>query len=256
VRNAEKAMGAGTMDTVATTADDDVLSPSAWSRVLTEWAARAGVDAKTFRSAGIHAVQREDLAALVVVRIRSSTVVVAPYTGLAAIAGLQAHELLSEPTLMERLARCDPEFIGTASIGFREHPFGGSHEHHVEPAHEAAVEELRAANPEAEWHEGGLGDMPNRWAVHAPSGQVAAIAGFEQWGEGLAQIGVVAHPTFRGRGYARDVASHAITEAHNAGLVSQWRARGGNETSQRLGASLGFAVLGQQAAVALRNPHP
>lgn len=244
------------MGLVAPHGDDDVLSPSAWSRVTDAWATHAGVEPATLRSAGIHAVQREDLAALVVVKIRASTVVVAPYTGLAAIAGLQAHELLSAPKLLERLARCEPELIGTASIGFREDAFGGAQEHAVEPADDSAVEELRSATPQEEWHEAGLDDMPERWAVHAEGGQVAAIAGFERWGEGLAQIGVVAARPLRGRGFARAVASAVVTHAHDEGLVSQWRARGGNEPSQRLGASLGFVVLGQQAAVALRNPHP
>jgi len=244
------------MGIVAPMGDDDVLSPSAWSRVVSAWAIHTGVEPATFRSSGIHAVQREDLAALVVVKIRAATVVVAPYTGLSAIAGLQSHELLSAPTLLERLARCDPEFIGSASIGFRESAFGGAQQHAIVPADEAAVDEMRAAVPESEWHEGGLDDMPDRWAVRSPDGGIAALAGFERWGDGLAQIGVVASTALRGRGFARAVASAAVTEAHNAGLVAQWRSRAGNESSQRLGASLGFVVLGQQAAVALRTPHP
>ncbi|MCR6713451.1 MAG: GNAT family N-acetyltransferase [Demequina sp.] len=236
--------------------DEGVLSPGAWSRVVAAWAEQVGVPPATMRTAGIHAVQREDLPALVAVRIRAATVVVAPFPALSAIAGLPADELLSTTRLMERLVRCDPEPIGTASIAFRDGGFGGAPRDGIQAADGAAVEELRDAVSDAEWHEGGLEDMPDRWAAITDSGQVAAIAGYERWGEGVAQVGVVSHPALRGRGFARLVSAVAVSEAHDAGLVPQWRSRLGNEPSQRLGASLGFAVLGQQAAVALGTPHP
>lgn len=244
------------MGDVAASEDDAVLTPDAWSRVVTAWADQVGVTPQTMRTAGIHAVQREDLPALVVLKIRAATVVVGPFAALSAIAGLQAHELLSMTELTERLARCDPEPIGAATIAFRDSGFGGSPHDGVKEADVAAIDELRTAVPDDEWHEGGLDDMHSRWVVFTDEGQVAAIAGFETWSNGVAQLGVVAHPASRGRGFARAVATVAVSAAHEAGLVAQWRSRKGNEPSQRLGASLGFVVLGQQAAVSLRNPNP
>jgi GNAT superfamily N-acetyltransferase len=244
------------MGDVAPSEDDAVLTPDAWSRVVSAWADQVGVSPQTMRTAGVHAVQREDLPALAVLKIRASTVVVGPFSALSAIAGLQPHELLSIPTLVDRLERCDPEPIGTATIAFRDSGFGGAPHEGVRCATADDANELRAAVAAEEWHEGGLDHASDLWAVATDDGTVAAIAGYEVWNGGIAQLGVAAHPAFRGRGFARAVAAVAITEAHEARLVVQWRSRNGNEPSQRLGASLGFVVVGQQSAVELRNPQP
>lgn len=238
---------------VAPSEDDDVLSPDAWSRVLSAWAVQVGIDESALHSAGVHAIQRDDLPALVVVKLRASAVVVGPFTALTAISGLGAQQLLSIDTLAERLVALAPEPIGAATLAYRDGGFGAANEVEAERADADALTALRAAVTDEEWEEGGLGDMADLWVVRNDAGDVAAIAGFGRWGKGLAHVGVVASGALRRHGFARRAAVAAIGVAHHEGLVAQWRCRKGNVPSARLGASLGFVVLGEQTAVALNN---
>ncbi len=98
--------------------------------------------------------------------------------------------------------------------------------------------------------EPGMDDMPWRWAGHTDSGATAAVAGYEQWGE-LAQLGVLAVPAHRGRGFAYAAAARTVTEAIATGRLAQWRCRVGNGASARLAHRLGFVRAGVQAAVSV-----
>ncbi len=96
--------------------------------------------------------------------------------------------------------------------------------------------------------EPGMDDMPWRWAGHTDSGATAAVAGYEQWGE-LAQLGVLAVPAHRGRGFAYAAAARTVTEAIATGRLAQWRCRVGNDPSARLAKRLGFVRAGVQTAI-------
>jgi RimJ/RimL family protein N-acetyltransferase len=108
---------------------------------------------------------------------------------------------------------------------------------------------LAADLPADEWEESGLTRMPRRWALTTTSGDVAAMAGCERWGQALAHLGVASAPASRRRGFARSVARHATSAAVREGLVTQWRWRVGNEPSERLAQTLGFVRTGRQGAV-------
>lgn len=108
---------------------------------------------------------------------------------------------------------------------------------------------LRSRVSADEWDESGLTAKPRRWAAITPAGRVAALAGYERWGDDIAQIGVAADPAHRGRGYAAVAARRALRAALEDGLVAQWRCRVGNVASERLADRLGFTQLGWQTAV-------
>ncbi|MCG7309732.1 GNAT family N-acetyltransferase [Brachybacterium sp. ACRRE] len=69
----------------------------------------------------------------------------------------------------------------------------------------------------------------------------------------MAHCGVAVIAEHRGRGLGRSVASAAVGHALGEYGVVQWRSRDTNTASTRLGARLGFALLGTQTAFDL---HP
>jgi hypothetical protein len=57
------------------------------------------------------------------------------------------------------------------------------------------------------------------------------------------------HPSVRGRRLATHLAAAATADALTAGMLPQWRARVG--PSQRIAATLGYRVLGEQVSLRL-----
>lgn len=116
-----------------------------------------------------------------------------------------------------------------------------------------ALDDSRRACTRLEWEHGGstLGPEP---AVGAFAGRtLAALAGYEIWGGRIAHIAVVAHPTFRGQGYAR-MAVHALVEhVLTRGLVPQYRTHELNAASVQLGTSIGFVPHATSTAVQMRE---
>jgi GNAT superfamily N-acetyltransferase len=105
----------------------------------------------------------------------------------------------------------------------------------------------------ADGDESGITDKTSPLSVVRVGGQVAAACGYEVWRGELAQVGVLTHPRFRGRGLGAAVASATVAHALAAGLVVQWRARMTLTASRRIARSLGFVELGHQLTVRLRR---
>ncbi|MFF0288687.1 GNAT family N-acetyltransferase [Streptomyces sp. NPDC005262] len=128
------------------------------------------------------------------------------------------------------------------------------------PAHRgAAVEEVmcgdgelaslltRAGEEDAD--ENGLGDITSPAFVLREGDDVVAAAGYRAWPRSVAHLSVLVAPDRRGRGLARVVASAAVTQVLDAGLLPQWRAR--PQPSRRVAQALGFQELGSQLSVRL-----
>lgn len=73
---------------------------------------------------------------------------------------------------------------------------------------------------------------------------IVAAAGWEVWPGGVAQVGVLAAPSARGRGIAGAVASSVVQAALAQDLLVQWRAR--PAASRRLAQRLGLVEVGWQ----------
>jgi len=70
-------------------------------------------------------------------------------------------------------------------------------------------------------------------------------------------IGVITRADRRGRGLAGVAAGAAARECLDRGLLPQWRARVGNDASQRVAERLGFVTLGVQIFIRSRElPSP
>lgn len=227
------------------------LSAAGRSHVQRGWAERLSVPVEALASPGTRFIARADASALVVVELSDACVVVGPPPVTAQLQGLDKGELLDVTLMVARLEFFQPRPIGTASLSYRDARLTSRVSVTTGPADPTMVEELQEEVSADEWHESGLSDMPQHWAALTPDGRIAALAGFERWGADIAQMGVAANRTERGRGYAAAAAGEAMTAAMNDGLIAQWRCQVGNTASQRLAARLGFTPLGRQAAVAL-----
>jgi len=119
----------------------------------------------------------------------------------------------------------------------------------------SSIDALRDACPPVEWEHGGsrLGRDPvaGSFAEEA-AGALAALAGYEVWGERLAHIAVVAHPAYRGRGHARAAVAAIARHALEQGLVLQYRTLASNTASRRIADSLGFEPGATSLAIRLR----
>jgi GNAT superfamily N-acetyltransferase len=111
------------------------------------------------------------------------------------------------------------------------------------------LEGLRSAMDPAEWDEGGFADGASRFFVLRVAGEVVAAANLTEFLDGPADIGVVVHPAFRGRGLGLAVAAAATSYALEEVGVARWRARVTNAPSRAMAAALGFESYCHQMAI-------
>ena len=114
----------------------------------------------------------------------------------------------------------------------------------------ADLGELVAGVSDEDAAEAGLDEITSAAFVVRRGGIVAA-AGYGVWPVGTAHISVLTAPQHRGRGLARLVASAAVADALDRGLVPQWRAR--PEPSRRVARALGLVELGAQLSIRVRR---
>ncbi|MDP9868054.1 MULTISPECIES: GNAT family N-acetyltransferase [Streptosporangium] len=126
------------------------------------------------------------------------------------------------------------------------------------PAHEGApVERLPAGHPGvrallagvdgADADESGMEEISSAAFVVRDGQDVVAAAGYRSWPGAVAHLSVLTARHHRSRGLARAVASAAVADALDNGMVPQWRAR--PEPSRRVARALGFRELGSQVSV-------
>jgi GNAT superfamily N-acetyltransferase len=111
------------------------------------------------------------------------------------------------------------------------------------------LEPLYVAAGEADVDESGLTDITSAAFTVTEAGAVVAAAGYRDWLGQAAHVSVLTAPAFRGRGLATAVASAAVADALDHGLLPQWRAR--VEESRRIARTLGFVELGAQVSLRL-----
>lgn len=214
------------------------------------WADRLGVPPEWLERPGTRTFTRHGLTAVVALRLGDATVAVAPPDAVPALDRLSGAQLLDPATMLSALAAFAPRLLGAATLAYAD---GATLRQPSAPAARAAsaaeVADLVASGPADEAAESGVADMVDRLAVTAPDGTCAAVAGYQPWGDAIANVGVLTRPALRGRGLGRAVAAAASHRAIEQGLVPQWRCRVGNDASARLGASLGFVVVGRQLAL-------
>jgi RimJ/RimL family protein N-acetyltransferase len=105
---------------------------------------------------------------------------------------------------------------------------------------EEAVNALREACAVEEWEHGGSGFRPTEMAGAFKGHELAALASYQIWGEQIAHIAIVTHPTFRGQGYATEAVSRLTQNVLERMLVPQYRTLEGNAPAMAVARRLGF----------------
>ncbi|MGN9788307.1 GNAT family N-acetyltransferase [Nonomuraea sp. ZG12] len=118
-------------------------------------------------------------------------------------------------------------------------------------AGDADVRALLDAADEAETGESGLREILSDAFVLREGQEVVAVAGYRPWLNTAAHVSVLTAAHRRGKGLAKAVASAAVADALERGLLPQWRAR--PEASRRVARALGFDEVGAQVSVRLRD---
>jgi GNAT superfamily N-acetyltransferase len=110
-----------------------------------------------------------------------------------------------------------------------------------------------ACGPTAWEHSGSEPARPPVFGCFA--GEVLAAAGMlERWGDRLLHVGIVSHPSYRGRGYGKAVVSAMTAHGLAAGKVVQYRTLEANLPSVGIARALGFQRFAQTLAVRLIRP--
>jgi GNAT superfamily N-acetyltransferase len=164
-------------------------------------------------------------------------------------AGTVRKPALVEATFGKRVA----ESIGPAFIGYSDvkhfKPVSSGATRQLTVQDEKAVEMLRAACPVKEWEHGGSEFRPSAMVGAFRGQEIAALAGYELWGGQIAHIAIVAHPSFRGQGYATKAVSTLTEMVLERRLVPQYRTLEANAPSMALARRLGFVEYARSLAI-------
>jgi len=167
---------------------------------------------------------------------------------------------VADPELLARLmlplgqglvtAILGPAFIGYAPTAL---PSGDHRTSQLGASQADLVAQLRSACSVSDWEHGGPhDDTLAQFGSFDSSGQLAALASYNLWGNVLAHIAVVTHPKFRGRGHGGSAVVHAARHAIVAGHLPQYRALRANLPSIRIAQRLGFHEYGFSTYVRLK----
>ena len=143
-----------------------------------------------------------------------------------------------------------PAWLGYADAGdFRPAPMLGARllTDHDLPAVRALA---AAAGPTAWAHSGIDPARPPVFGCYA-GGILAAAGVLKPWGDRLLHVGILTHPTFRGRGFGKAVVSAMTAHGLAAGGVVQYRALASNLPSVAIAHALGFQEFARTVAVRL-----
>ncbi len=218
----------------------------AWARVL-----GLADDALAGPSAGV--VIRESDSVAMYVRLWDQRVLVGPSHVLELTPAIEAgaSDLRIAAMLVDAMPAAG-RFLGQAALAFTDSYVGGLDATTcVITGDRAAVVEVEADCSSDEVVEAGLAAMHHAVVALDEADRPAAAAGYEEWQQIIAHLGVLTAPQLRGRGFGAIAAATATNDALDAGLVPQWRARIENDASRKLAARLGFSEVGTQITVLL-----
>ena len=117
-----------------------------------------------------------------------------------------------------------------------------------------ALRHLAEACSEAEWEHSGIGKQDQQTVFGCFAGGELAAAGMgEPRDEALWHIGIVTHPSYRGRGYGRAVVSAITSHGLELGRVPWYQTLDANTPSIAIAQSVGFTRYATTLAVRLRQ---
>ena len=158
----------------------------------------------------------------------------------------------SPATFADAFAAEGLSVVGPAFIGYGEEiPAPEKQVRLLTAEDRQAWSDLRASCSPIEWEHGGSELAATGAAGAFVDGKLAALAGYENWGDALAHLSVVTHPDFRGQGYGAAVVALSAQTALSVDLLPQYRTLEANVPSMRIAEKLGFERYATSVAVRL-----
>jgi GNAT superfamily N-acetyltransferase len=207
------------------------------ARIEEFWARRLGASRAT--AGGLQLIPHPD--GFFMLAREASVLVLAPPALHGRLGALGRARLLDRAALVEVLpagARCiGPAFVGYLDVA---PDLPGSALASFASANDSAFDDLRASATSEEWEHAGLDHAAEPLYAVVEQGRVLCAAGAQTLLESVAHIGVIAHPTRRGRGLARQVVAALTRDRLAIGLVPQYQTLMSNTASLAVGKALGF----------------
>jgi RimJ/RimL family protein N-acetyltransferase len=143
--------------------------------------------------------------------------------------------------------------VGPAFVGYNDQkhfqPYLSGSTRRLTSRDEKEVDMLRAACALEEWEAGGSEFRPNAMVGAFRGQELAALAGYQLWGEQVAHIAILTHPAFRGQGHATAAVSTLTEMVFERALVPQYRTLETNAPSLAVARRLGFVRYATSLAV-------
>jgi GNAT superfamily N-acetyltransferase len=136
-------------------------------------------------------------------------------------------DLFNEQFLRESLFNFQMTYIGPSWIGYRssrtvqkEEPCFLNYSNTID---RKLLEEFQKSCDESEWSHGGIGEHSERIAVKYNRNEVVSAADYHLWGKNIAHIGIITHPQYRKKGYAKAVLNDISENLLLHNLIPQYR---------------------------------
>ena len=226
-------------------ANTEAIVRLAWARVL-------GLPDAALSKPAAGLITRPSDEVIMFLRLWQHEVLVGPSGFLDHVSGRASDELVDGSRLLALSGRWGGRLLGQATLAFRDEYLVLDERVAVSVTDDpAAVLDLEKACPPDDVAEVGLADMSRALVTLDELDQPTAGAGYAEWEQIIAHLGVLTPPAFRRRGFGQVAAALATNDALDLGLVPQWRARIENRASRSTAARLGFVEVGSQTTVVL-----
>ncbi|MGI6664480.1 MAG: GNAT family N-acetyltransferase [Christensenellaceae bacterium] len=115
-----------------------------------------------------------------------------------------------------------------------------------------ALNALKESCSADDWANSGIDENSIAVAVKYHGDKIVAAADYHMWGEAVAHIGIITHPAFRGKGYAKEALRAITREILQKGLLPQYRTLLANKAARNVAEAYGFQGYGTH--ISLRLP--
>ena len=168
------------------------------------------------------------------------------------------YDLFDERLLCEYLNGKFERYIGPSWIGY----FDGKNKHKyagmavilkkTDKRRALVLDDLRKRCTDTEWAHSGICEESEYIAALFAHDEAVSAASYELWGDKIAHIGIITHPSFRNKGYAKDVLWLLTKFIEQRSLIPQYRTLCVNTSAIGVARHCGYAEYATHIALRLK----
>ena len=167
----------------------------------------------------------------------------------------RGNDLFDYQYLQSQLKDKFGQFIGPSWIGYPmnnkscENPENTQILNKTDNKRILVFKQLRPCCDQTEWLHSGIDEASEYIAVRFLGDIIVSVASYEKWGEKVAHIGIITHPKFRNKGYAKNVLSLLTEFINQQGLIPQYRTLCMNIPAIRTAVKCGYAEYASHVSI-------